>query len=416
MAYRKRRTTKSKALVLRNDVCQSNPLVNARKVFDLLGMKIFFLGLSGLNPHFSERDKYFDEEFKELYIPTSKLTELFGGNTWYLGELKAACKKLFDTVIELNRESGGFTLMHLFKKLDYEPRDGLHLWFDDLMRPYILDLFQSKGYTKIDLKYLLSLSSPYAVRLLELLLQYQNIKAFKTLKEIRRKMTVEEVRFALNVPEEAYVDRMDNFRKYVLDDPIREIHRCTPYIVRYESVKQGRCVVAFDFTLDTYNVPAEEKTSSKPGFSNDAIEVLQSLGFSEKAARKIFSNCYSMEDCFSRINRAQALFYRQHEPVKNKLGFLRRAIEQDWQVHSLNSQESKAAVVPQITGISNQDVPPPSVPKDLKIGKKKMPYFMAKIYIEAIRKGHCIETVSDGLKDFDLTITEFETLCKKYNL
>ena len=200
MAYKKKEKNEETALVLRNDVYQSNPLVNSRKVFDLLGMRIFLLGLRGLNPHFSEQDKYYDKEFPKLFIPTSKLTELFG-NTKYLAELKPACKKLFDTIIELNSVNGGFELYHLFRKLKYEPGEGLYLQFDELLRPYILDLFQTKGYTRINVEYLFKLSSPYAMRLLELLLQYQNIKFFKELMEIKRKMTVEELRFTLNVPD-----------------------------------------------------------------------------------------------------------------------------------------------------------------------------------------------------------------------
>ena len=47
------------ALVLRNDIYQSNLLVDSRKFFDLLGTKIFLLGLRGLNPRFSEQDKYY---------------------------------------------------------------------------------------------------------------------------------------------------------------------------------------------------------------------------------------------------------------------------------------------------------------------------------------------------------------------
>ena len=75
---------------LRKDIYQSNPLIQARKDFDVIGMRIFFLGLQGLNPHFSENDKYFDENFNKLFIPTKKLVEIFGGNTKYLIELKKA--------------------------------------------------------------------------------------------------------------------------------------------------------------------------------------------------------------------------------------------------------------------------------------------------------------------------------------
>ena len=274
---------KESALVLRKDVYQSNPLVQARKDFDIIGTRIFLLGLRGLNPHFSEKDKYFDVNFKEMFIPTNDLTELFGCNTWYLTELKKACAKLFNAIVELNYADGGFKLMHMFDMLEYKPGDGLHLRFNRLMRPYILDLFESNGYTRFNVEYLFKLSSPYAVRLLELLLQYQNIKHFKELREIKRILKVEELRFALNVPEGAYRARINNFRRYVLDDPIREINTRTPYAIYYETVKEGRRVVAFEFTMDTHKIPSEEITAVYS--HNDAIEMLYALGFDENAAR-----------------------------------------------------------------------------------------------------------------------------------
>ena len=436
MAYEKKEKKEEEtALVLRNDVYQSNPLINSRKVLDLAGMRIFLLGLMGLNPHFSEQDKYYDKDFSELFIPTSKLTELFG-NTKYLAELKPACKKLFDTTIELNRANGGVTLYHLFDKLDYEPNDGLHLQFSRYMRPYILDLFQSQGYTRINAEYLFKLSSPYAMRLLELLLQYQNIRLFKKLMEIKRKLTVEELRFALNVPAGTYRDRMDNFRKFVLDDPIKEINTRTPYIVRYETIKEGRSVVAFEFTMDTYNVPKDDEDDCKVKRGCDAIQALCALGFTERIARAIFSKCLDEEDCFSRINRAQAVLYRNKRPIKNKLGFLRKAIEEDWQVvregsrRSENSSTStrtrtEARTSDSMTPIgeilkSMQFVPVesanPKKPQPINVDGKQIPRGLVETFMKYIRKGEMFDSIKESLKIYDTTIERFIDVCEKNGL
>ena len=435
----KKEKNKEPALVLRNDVYQNNPLVNSRKVFDLLGMRIFLLGLRGLNPHFSEQDKYYDKEFPALFIPTSKLTEIFG-NTKYLAELKPACKKLFDTIIELNHADGGFELYHLFRKLKYEPGEGLYLQFDELLRPYILDLFQTGGYTRINVEYLFKLSSPYAVRLLELLLQYQNIKLFKELMEIKRKMTIEEIRFALNVPEGTYSDRIDNFKKFVLDDPIKEINTRTPYIVRYDAIKEGRKVVAFEFTMDTYNVPKDKEENYNSKRSGEAIRALCSLGFAERDARAIFVKCQDTADCFSRINRAQAVLARNKKPVENKLGFLREAIENDWQVErkatkdstrsrkvsrgkelveAVDSFDDSMTLIGEIlksTFSKPVKEEPPEKPKFIKIGRKEMPYGLAETFIKYIRKKEMLDSVKNGLKDYNTTIEKFTIICEKYGI
>ena len=431
------------SLILRNDIYQSNPLIHARKNFDLLGMKIFMLGLRGLNPHVSKNDKYFDADFKEILIPTNKLTELFG-NTWYLDELKAACKRLFDSIVELNYADGGFELYHLFRKLKYVPGEGLHIWFDELLRPYILDLFQTRGYTRINVEYMFKLSSTYSIRLLELLLQYQNIKEFKELMEIRRKMTVEELRFALNVPEGTYNNRIDHFRKFVLDNPIKEINARTPYSVRYSSVKDGRKVTAFEFIMDTYDVPKEDENGSKPRSSNDAIRALCSLGFAEKDARAIFAKCQDMADCFSRINRAQAVLARSKRPVGNKLGFLREAIENDWQVgrrsvakaqrqgtrRDEGQNSSSCAMTPlgEIlksfnfagTGIREPEQDAGSYELEgvhqIKIGGKKMSHTLAKTFIRYIRKGERLDSIGESLQAYGTTVEKFAKLCEKYGI
>ena len=402
------------ALVLRKDVYQSNPLVQARKNFDMIATRIFFLGLRGLNPHFSENDRHFDADFKEMFIPTSKLTELFGGNTWYLHDLEKVCDKMFHTVIKLRPADGGFELYHLFRKLKYVQNEGLYIWFEELLRPYILDLFQSRGYTRINVEYLFKLSSPYAVRILELLLQYQNIKDFKELMEIKRTLTVEELRFALNVPANAYSDRMNNFRKYVLDDPIKEINTRTPYIVRYEPIKDGRKVVAFEFTMDTYKVPVEALNGYKPDFTNDAIKLLCSLGFNEQTAKTIFKKCADVQDCFARVNRAQSLLKRQKKLVENRLGFLRKAIEEDWQIGGEPAPYLNGTASPQQSEL-NEELPRIK-PKNLRVGRQNIPYKVAKVYIQAIRRGEHLDLVKNSLRDFNVTIEKFTQLCEKHGL
>ena len=420
-------------IVLRNDIYQSNPLIKARKTFDILGMKIFMLGLCGLNPRFSEKDKFFDLNFKEIFIPVNKLVEMFG-NTWYLSELKSACKKLFNAIVELDHSDGGFELYHLFRKLKYVPSEGLYIWFDELLRPYILDLLWSKGYTRINVEYFFRLSSPYAMRLLELLLQYQNIKSFKKLMEIRRRLTIEELRFALNVPDGAYRNRIDNFKKFVLDTPIREINTRTPYIVRYETVKEGRNIVAFEFIMDTYNVPKDDNITRKFEINREAIQALCSLGFTERTARAIFEKCQDESDCFSRINRAQALLARSKKPIKNKLGFLRKAIEEDWRVvrddarrpemrsMSVKDQartkvdDSMTSIGEILVSVQTAEDFVSTKPQPIKIGKKQMSRGLAEIFLKYIRQGQMLDNIRENLKDYNTTIEKFAAICEKNGL
>ena len=117
--------------------------------------------------------------------------------------------------------------MRVYEIMKYEPKVGLHMKFDNRMKPFLLDMVKG-NYTAINIEQIFKLTSPYAVRLLELCLQYKNM--FKNGK-IKRSMTEESIRFYLNVPENAYIGRIDNFKKNVLDEPIKEITEKTDFIM-----------------------------------------------------------------------------------------------------------------------------------------------------------------------------------------
>lgn len=332
----------SKGAKLRKNVYQSNLLIQARKGMGAVEMRLFMLGLQGINPHLSQNDRFYDTEFKEMFIPTAKLTEIFGGNTWYLHDLEKRCRNMLKTVITIRPEDGGLELYNLFRKIEYVPAEGLYIHFDDSLRPYLLDLCEAHGYTQIAAEQIFRLTSPYAVRLVELLLQFQNVPNMKKRRLIERTFSIGELRFALNVPDGAYIERIGNFRKSVLDNPIREINAKTPYKMRYEVLKRGGTggrVYAFKFFLDTSAVQREKPVA----FKGTALQKLKSLGFSEQAAQAIRDKCDSDEDCLNRITRAtrSLSMCKKRRIIENELGYLRRYIEKNWD--SIATIEKKRA-------------------------------------------------------------------------
>ena len=327
---------------MRNKISMSNALIQAQHNLDLFSMRLFFIVLSTVNPHFSSKDRYYDKEFKDAFISSSMLAQLLGGSK-YLGMIPKACAKLEKTVHSTN---GFFTfrtkdrdinVYSLFHHLEYKPREGLYARFSNKVYPYIADLLHTKGYTEIKLEYLLNLRSTYAIRLLQLLLQFQNIRRFQDMMEIQRTLTIEQLRFMLNVPETAYKGRPDNFKRHVVRIPVKEINAHTPYILHFRPVRRGNRTVAFQFMLSTYQI--HEKVEEGPKFSNHAIDKLIDLGFSEKAARAILFRCNNGPDCFVRIHNALALFSHQQKNIKNKLGFLRKAIENNWDDYYLTKNK-----------------------------------------------------------------------------
>lgn len=405
-------TTTDKLPALRKEIYQGNPLINARKEFGTLETRIFLIGVRGINPHFSLKDKQYDEKFPELFIPTERLTELFGGNTWYLHNLDKFCDKFFDAKIHLRYEDGGFTIMHIFRRLDYVPDEGLHLQFDELMRPYLLDLFESKGYTKINVEQIFYLTSPYASRLVELMLQYQNIPEFKMRQEIVREIDIDKLKFALNVPADAYDGRMNNFRKKVLDDPIAEINEKTIYQMSYKVVKQGRKVTGFEFHMDMRAVPVEDERQK---YSNKAIDQLLKLGFNLTAAQEILAACHTEDDCLNRIVTAQKILQKQkmrkQVPVDNELGFLRTAIIENWRPDSKRRTSppiSKPQPIPAPRKIFEEKSKEPFVTSKMNPPKKQeISVGVQKMLIEMMGDSKNSKYVEQMLKSVGWTLEEF---------
>lgn len=235
-----------KLSILERQVIQTNPLVEARKYMNLSEMRLFLLGLQDVKPYIKE-DTIHDVDFHDTIITPSELKELFGNNDGNVNNLKRHIKKAFDGKIELSDGYGGYVLYHIYQKMHYYPEKGLLIKFDDEMKPYILDIL-GKAYTTYSIKAVFPLSSEYAWRLLESLLEKQGF-----LKQGHNKvycdLTIEEVRFRLNVPENLYKGRLDNFRSRVLDLPIKDINEKTEYNVWYEVIKTGRRVTGFRFWL-----------------------------------------------------------------------------------------------------------------------------------------------------------------------
>ena len=236
---------------------QLNPLIEAQKAFDVMETRIFYLGLQNINPHVSNNDKFYDKEFPDTVITPNELKNIFG-HTQYITEVDRAAKNLISRYLAIKFEDG-FDYYAVFQHVKYRKGKGLYIKFNEDMRPFILDIYKGYkkyGFTKIEMQQIFVLGSAYAMRILELLLQYRR-KAKKGI--IEREISVDELRYKLNVPETAYRNNMSNFRQRVLDSPIRDINKNTKYNVSYKTKKSGRCVVGFVFTCNCNNAIKDDE-------------------------------------------------------------------------------------------------------------------------------------------------------------
>ena len=145
-------------------------------------------------------------------------------------------------------------------------------------------------------------------------------------KKIVRQMALDELRFRLDVQEGTY-PAIKDFKRRVLDAPIREINEKTQYRVSYENVKTGRKVTGFIFTMDCSNVVPESEVQD-----DVALEMMPSKkdghGLSEMAINKLTTLCGSNAEFKRRMDYALEL--AEKRKVKDLPAFLYKAIEQDY--------------------------------------------------------------------------------------
>lgn len=239
-------------------VYQSNPLLTARRNYGILEHRLLRLALADLKPHL-KNSTYYDKEIRPFHMETAEVVEVFGGTTnkRIYEQLREACKQMFDSKIELGDDKN-FKLVHLFSEISFDTDNGINIYFSQRARKLLLEM-ERGNYTRTLLSLSFSLSSKYSLILLELMLQYQGRQKNGV---IERDLSIEELRFSLDVPENAYAGRMNNFRRFVIDSAIAEINEKTDYHMEPEyGLARGRFnkITGFHFTLHLPKV--KEKNS-----------------------------------------------------------------------------------------------------------------------------------------------------------
>lgn len=322
-------------------IYQSKPLIEACKQFDLNEGRLFYLGLLELKPQLSEGNG--QAEFEKIVIPTKDVIKLFGGNASYYTKLRPIAKRLRGRGITVKEGDESFHDISIFRNMQFDKKlGGLVIHFNEDMRPYILEL-QGKPYTRIAAKTIFSLSSMYAIRLMELMLDYQNIPSFRKSRVIRRSIEVAELRFYCGIGDTKY-RKVTDFTKNVVQKPCAEINASTPYEIEFDVIKEGRNVKGYSFVMripacddevDTVEKIVEIKATEKMEKAKkaeklidapdvDLCEMLIAYGVGKIVARRLVKNY----DRRRIVNNVRYAFGKSQ--VKNRGAYVRKAIEDDY--------------------------------------------------------------------------------------
>ena len=194
--------------------------------------------------------------------------------------LRDASKSLFDRYVtyhDINPKTGKDRSFHCrwVDKIGYESQSGIvFLRFTQDIVPLITRL--EENFTKYELQQVSKLTSSYAIRLYELLIQWRS--AGKTpifdLSIFRQQLGVEAHQYKT----------MSNFKTYVLDFALKQINDLTDITAKYEQHKKGRSISGFSFTFK------QKKTSNQSVENKRDPNTVDIFSTMTDAQRHLFAN------------------------------------------------------------------------------------------------------------------------------
>ena len=267
-------------------VVKDNALIQASYTLDLVEQRLMLLAIMEAR----ETGKGIAPD-SLLQIHAHSYAEHFNINkeTAYT-VMKDASKGLFDRYVtyhDKNPKTGKDRSFHCrwVDKIGYEPQSGIvFLRFTQDIVPLITRL--EENFTKYELQQVSRLTSSYAIRLYELLIQWRS--AGKTpiydLALFRQQLGVEAHQYKT----------ISNFKTYVLDFALSQINELTDITTKYEQHKKGRSISGFSFTFKQKKDASVKAVQTKnPSDFFSKITAPQRHLFANKLSRIPEMNSYS---------------------------------------------------------------------------------------------------------------------------
>jgi plasmid replication initiation protein len=217
----------------RVSVTQSNHLVEASYRLDLVEKRVVLCLLAKVDPR--------KPVPKVLRLDVNEYADMTGGDpkTAYR-DLKSGALGLVGQVIrtsDLSHQSGRH--QNWMDYVDYFDGEGrIEASFSPSIKPYISLL--AKRFTTIGIEHVAKFRSFYAIRMFELLMQFQSTG--------ERRIALDDLRDILRIGQEQY-PKFNDLRKRVIDPSIQEINEKSDYTVEWTKTKAGRRVIGIHFNF-----------------------------------------------------------------------------------------------------------------------------------------------------------------------
>lgn len=170
-----------------------------------------------------------------IYTVSVADLQKFGANeTTAYRDLKESVSRLFDRSIVL-RSSDRTSRTRWVQKIDFmDSRGVIGIRFSKDILPFLSNL--STEFTKYLASDLIGVTSTYAIRLYEFLVQYQSIG--------KREISVVDLRWMFELQNKYPV--WADLKRWVIDQAVKEINEFSPLSVTYETKKTGRKITSIN--------------------------------------------------------------------------------------------------------------------------------------------------------------------------
>ena len=277
--------------------------------------------------------KQTDEDFKEHELPIKEFAELIDVKGDHLYKtLDTITHKLMQKIITIRSlKKKGFAKAALLGGVEYYEGQGIiKLSFHPYLKPYMLQL--KDRFTQISLGDVMGLKSVHAMRIYEVLKQYESIG--------NREISLSDLRDYCGIEEGQYKN-FNDLKRFLLQISQKEINNKTDISIGYEEIKTSRKVTSIKFTIkpnSSYKNPKFENSKPKKEYRSELalIEALMEYGFSKGIAKRLLKT--NEEEVIKNALKAVNIQVERNH-VKNPKAMLQTAIKEKWHPEVFNKRK-----------------------------------------------------------------------------
>ena len=248
-------------------VVKDNALINASYSLSLVEQRLILLAIVATRQ--DDHDKAWDFWLgKPISVTAQSYIDTFGVSRQTAYEvLKDACKTLFSRQFSYQEPRTNGIMMKTTRWVSDIAYNNDTATVEFTFAPAVLPLITrlEQHLTSYELQQVANLNSAYAVRLYEVLIAWRSVGKTPQIK-------LEDLRNRLGVLASEY-ERMYDFKKYVLDNAIKQINEHTDIKASYEQHKQGRVITGFTFKFKMKSKPKKSLDGERDPNTGDMFTI-----------------------------------------------------------------------------------------------------------------------------------------------